>query len=82
MSTQMLRIQDDVYREIKQLSEQGGLPMSHIVAKAIEEYKRVLFFDDLDAAFIRLKADPSAWEDERAERAESEETLMDGLKDD
>lgn len=82
MSTQMLRVQDDVYKEIKELSEQGGLPMSHVVAKAIEEYKRVLFFDDLDTAFTRLKTDPAAWADEKAERAESETTLMDGIRDD
>ena len=82
MSTQILRVQEDVYNEIKELSEQDGLPMAHVIAKAVEEYKRARFFDELDVAFARVKADPIAWAEEKQERALSENTLMDGLQDD
>ncbi|HEX6677076.1 MAG TPA: hypothetical protein VF486_18860 [Actinomycetes bacterium] len=37
------------------------------------------FFAELDAAYARLRADPAAWEEELAERAELEGTLADGL---
>jgi hypothetical protein len=79
MATQILRVQDEIYKEIRELSELEGLPMAHLVAKAVEEYKRARFFDDLDAAFSRLKADPAAWAEEQEERAQSEKTLLDGL---
>ncbi len=36
------------------------------------------FFEDVNAAFTRLKADPKAWEEELAERRLWEVTLADG----
>jgi hypothetical protein len=39
------------------------------------------FFAELDAAYARLQADPVAWEEYRAEQAELEGTLADGLDD-
>jgi hypothetical protein len=40
---------------------------------------RERFFAELHAAYARLRADPTAWEEELAERAELEGTLADGL---
>jgi hypothetical protein len=44
-----------------------------------ERYRRERFFADLHAAYKHLRADPTAWEAELAERAELEGTLADGL---
>ena len=41
--------------------------------------QRERFFTELDAANAHLRSDPTAWEEELAERAELEGTLADGL---
>ena len=80
--TQILRVQDEVYKEIKRLSEEDDLPMGSMIAKALTEYKKARFFNELDAAFTQLKSDPAAWAEEQDERNQSERTLMDGLDND
>ena len=44
-----------------------------MLERAVEHYRREQFFVELDAAYARLQADPVAWADELAERAELEE---------
>ncbi len=50
-----------------------------MLERAVENYRRAQFFEELDAAYARLQADPAAWEEELAERAEWDATLADGL---
>jgi hypothetical protein len=44
--------------------------------------RRQRFFEELNAAFATLQADPEAWAEELAERAMWDATLADGLSDD
>ena len=52
-----------------------------MLEQAVEAYRRELFYAELNAAYERLQADPVAWEEELAERAEWDATLADGLDD-
>jgi hypothetical protein len=52
-----------------------------VLEKAVERYRQVQFFAELRDAYAKLAAQPAAWNDELAERAEFEGTLEDGLDD-
>lgn len=52
--------------------------MTDVVAFLIEQERRA-FLDGANADYARLRADPDAWNDDRAEIASMDGTLMDGL---
>jgi len=55
--------------------------LSELEPDTVERYRRERFFAELNDAFARLRADPVAWAEVLAERAELEGTLADGLDD-
>ncbi|HEX5878079.1 MAG TPA: toxin-antitoxin system protein [Actinomycetota bacterium] len=55
--------------------------MQKVLERAVENDRREQFYAEFNGAFERLRADPVAWEEELAERAELEGTLADGLDD-
>jgi hypothetical protein len=56
--------------------------MTDVVASLIEQERRRAFLDGANADYARLRADPDAWNDDRAEIASMDGTLMDGLEAD
>lgn len=52
-----------------------------MLEKAVEEYRRKRFLEDLDAAYAELQEDPEAWDAYQAELKVWDATLMDGLPD-
>lgn len=64
------------------LAAEQDRPMGEILADLIERERRRRLFDQADAAYVRLQADPEAWAEYQAELRSMEGTLMDGLKDD
>jgi hypothetical protein len=46
----------------------------------LEEYRRTRLFQQADAAYEALRADPEAWRQELEERAMWDVTLMDGIE--
>jgi hypothetical protein len=82
MSTPTVPISEGSYRVLKELSEQTGQSMLEILDRALDTYRRKLFFEGLKADYAALRADPEAWADELAERKLWEATLMDGLDPD
>ena len=53
--------------------------MQAILDDAIEQYRRDRFFRELNENYIRLQADPKAWEEELAERQLWDAANTDGL---
>ncbi len=49
--------------------------------RAIEQYRRQRFLEELNAGFAALRNDPEAWKEELEEREEWDRTLADGLGD-
>jgi predicted transcriptional regulator len=82
MATFSVQIAENTQRSLEALSEQTGRSVSEIIDKAIEEYRRKLFFEGVDRDFAALKANPEAWDEELEERRLFENTLMDGLDPD
>ena len=81
MATTMVRVDEKTHDTIKNLASEAGLPMSLVVRSAIQDYERKRFFEEMNAAYEALRADPQAWAEELEERRAWEATLMDGIDD-
>ncbi|MGI8744868.1 MAG: toxin-antitoxin system protein [Bryobacteraceae bacterium] len=63
---------------LRELAAYEGKPIQIVLDEAIEQYRRDKFFCKLDEGYVRLKADPKAWQEEQDERQLWETTLVDG----
>ncbi len=76
-----VRVDEKTHEAIKEIAELDGDTVTGVVARAVEAYRRQRMLESLDIAFAALKADPAAWAEELAARAEWDVTLKDGLED-
>jgi hypothetical protein len=72
-------VSDSTLAKLRELAV--GRTLQEVIDEAVEDLRRKLFFDGLDADFARLQSDPDAWREELRERAEWDTTLPDGLDD-
>jgi hypothetical protein len=79
MSTPTVPIREAAHRLLQQLAEQTGENALDILDKALDGYRRKVFFEQLNAGYAALRADPEAWAEMEAERKLWDATLMDGL---
>jgi hypothetical protein len=79
MSAPTVCISEASHRLLKELAEQTGQTMTEVLDKALDAYRRKLFFEQMNAGYAELRADPEAWAEHLAERKLWEATLMDGL---
>jgi hypothetical protein len=79
MSTPTVRITEASHQLLKDLAEQTGETMMAVLDKALDVYRRQLFFEQMNAGYAELRADPEAWSEHLAERQLWDTTLMDGL---
>jgi hypothetical protein len=79
MSTPEVNLSEASLLILRELAEQTGQSMSEILDKALDAYRRKLFFEQLNAGYAALRADPEAWAEELEERKLWDATLMDGL---
>lgn len=77
-----VRITPSAHRTLRALAERSGRSMQDLLDEAVEELRRKRFFEQMNAAYARLKADPRASKEEQADRAAWEGTLGDGLEAD
>ena len=83
MATTTMRVSEQSIKTLRMLSVDEKTTMQAVLDKAIEVYRRKRFFEQANAAYAALRADPVAWAEEMAEREEWDCTLMDGIdKDD
>jgi predicted transcriptional regulator len=81
MASTTVRVSEHTHELLHKLAAATGEPLQKVLERAVEHYRREQFYAEFNAAFERLKADPVAWEEELAERAEWDATLADGLDD-
>ncbi len=79
MTSKTVRIDQETWEILKELTGMLGEPMQKVLAKAIEAHRRQLVLEKSNAAFAALRADPQAWQEEQAERREWDTTSADGL---
>jgi predicted transcriptional regulator len=82
MSAPTVPISEASYQLLKELAEQTGQPMLDVLDKALDAYRRKLFFEQMNAGYAELRADPEAWAEHLAERKQWDAALMDGLDPD
>jgi predicted transcriptional regulator len=79
MTANTIPISDTTQRTIAELAARTGQAPAAILDKAIEEYRRKMFFEAMDAGYAALRADEDAWSDEQAQRRMWDTTNSDGL---
>jgi len=79
MSTPTVRISEASHRLLRQMAEQTGQTMLEVLDRALDAYRRKLFFEQMNAGYAELRANPEAWAEVEAERKLWDTTLMDGL---
>lgn len=79
MTTTTVRLAETTRAALRQLAAETGEPMSVVLEKAVEAYRRQCIFEQANAAYAALRSDPEAWAEELAERRAWEGTLADGL---
>jgi predicted transcriptional regulator len=82
MSAPTVRISEASHQLLKELADQTGQTMMDVLDKALDAYRRKQFFDQLNAGYAELRADPQALADHLAEQQLWDATLMDGLDPD
>lgn len=79
MSTPTIPISETGHQILRELAEKTGQSMTDVLDKALDAYRRKLFFEQLNAGYAALRADPQAWAEELEERKLWDATLMDGI---
>jgi predicted transcriptional regulator len=82
MAMPTVQISDASHRLLQELAEKTGQTMTEVLDKALDAYRRKVFFEQLNAGYAALRADPEAWAEHEAERKLWDATLMDGLEPD
>lgn len=67
------------HKTLLTLVESSGHTPQAVLDRAIENYRRQVFLEQANEAFVRLRQNQELWEDERAERADWEVTIADGV---
>jgi hypothetical protein len=82
MSAPTVPISEASHQLLKELAERTGQTMADVLDKALDAYRRQVFFEQLNAGYAEMRADPEAWAEHLAERKLWDATLMDGLDPD
>ena len=75
---QVIRLDEGTYAGLLTLAEMEGEPLLSVLAKAV----MARLWEDANAAYARLRAGGTTWDEEQAERGTWDATLVDGLEDD
>jgi hypothetical protein len=76
-----VRLDREDHKALKELSAQMKEPMGQVLHKAIAKLRREMFWDNVDDAYVALKADKKAWKAELEERDKWERASLSDLGD-
>jgi hypothetical protein len=75
-----IRIDPVAHATLAEIARAQHLSLTETLSRAVEEYRRKVFLDSLNADFAALRVDPKAWAEELAERTAWSSTDTDGLE--
>lgn len=81
MPTTMIRVERATHQKLRELASQTGDTMPRLIAAAVEEFERKLFWEQVNDEFTSLRNDPKSWKHELEERSAWDATLADGLEE-
>ena len=64
---------------LRDLAKKAGQTTAEVIEKALDTYRRQVFFDNLNKGYAELRSHPEAWAEFQAEQKEWEAVSMDGL---
>lgn len=65
-----VRITQRSWATLKEMAEETGETMQAVLERAVESYRRQWLLQKTNEAYADLKADPTKWSEEVAERGE------------
>jgi hypothetical protein len=77
-----VRVTAGTHDQLRELSQARGEPITLILARAVERYRRQCILEEANAQYAALLADPEERAAIQAEQRELDGTLLDGLEDD
>ena len=80
MQTQTVTISESARQLLCRLADMEQTSAEAVLDRALDNYQRELFWQQLNAAYAALRADPEAWAEELAERELWEQTIADGIE--
>jgi predicted transcriptional regulator len=80
MESQTVRISKNTHTTLRRLAEEAGMSMTAILEAAVEEYQKNKYWEEYDAGYAALRADPEKWADYQKEIEAWDVTLGDGLE--
>ena len=69
MFTLTIDLDEHAVETLNDLAKNSGEPLSVVLEKAIESYRRRSFFEGLSTDVAKLRKNPEAWKEELDERA-------------
>lgn len=82
MSRVNVKLPVEAHAALSKLASETRRPMGDLLAEMIEREQRRRLFDEADASYDRLLANPAAWAEYQEEIRTLEGPIMDGLEDD
>lgn len=79
MNSTTIRIGADLHTELKRMAKRMKISMQAVIEQAIRDYQDKLYWQNMDAAYSKLREDPKAWEEMKNEQSLWENTLGDGF---
>lgn len=80
MTPDTIPISEISQRTLNELVAKTGQSPTAILDVAIEDFRRKVFFEAMNASYRELRSDSQAWADELAERCRWDATNMDGVQ--
>ncbi len=75
-----VRIEPGAHAALAEIARAKHITLTQALTHAVEALRREVFLERLNAGYARLRAEPSAWENEQKERAPWELSVADGLE--
>jgi predicted DNA-binding protein len=81
VKTTTVRVAAETQEKLRVLAEQRGESMQHVLADAVESYRRLRMIEETNTRYAALRQDPDAWAEVQSERTAWDVTLADDLMD-
>jgi DNA-binding transcriptional regulator YhcF (GntR family) len=79
--SKILRISDEAYSKLHQITKNTGLSNQEVIDKALQNLERETILKQANEAYAAMKKDQKQWQEHQEELVLWETTLEDGLKD-
>lgn len=81
MGTATIRLRPHSHEALKEIAQITGQSLQDALDRAIEDLRRKVYLEGLNADYAALRRDPAAWADFQKETADWDATNNDGLED-